>query len=149
MVDPRRIEELVDRLIRNLTLLDELASIPTEELRGDPLRLGGAKYYLVVAVEVCIDIANHVIASEGLRRPADFADAFAILGEEGLLSEGLTTTTRDMARFRNLLVHEYAEVDDVRVLEILREGREDLRRFASVAAGFAAEESPADEGPDR
>lgn len=140
MVDPRRIEQLLDRLLDTVALLDELADLPAEELRADPLRLGGAKYYLVVAVEICIDIANHVIASEGLRRPADFADAFTVLGEEGLVDPDLASTGGDMARFRNLLVHQYAQVDDGRVLDILRDGRDDLRRFAAAAAGLATEE---------
>lgn len=140
MVDPRRIEELLDRLVDTLTLLDRLAEISPGELRGDPLRMGGVKYYLVIAVEICIDIANHVIASEGLRRARDFADAFAVLGEEGLVDPELASTGGDMARFRNLLVHEYAQVDDDRVLEILRKGREDLRRFAAAAAALVTEE---------
>jgi uncharacterized protein YutE (UPF0331/DUF86 family) len=138
VVEPRRIEELVDRLLANLALLDELAAMPTDELLADPIRLGGAKYYLVIAVEGCIDIAIHIITSEWLRRPADFADAFTVLSQKGLLPDDLAAATRDLALFRNQLLHEYAEVDDARVVAVLHRGRQDLRRFALVAAELAA-----------
>lgn len=46
-----------------------------------------------------------------------------------------------MARFRNLLVHQYAEVDDQRVISILRERLDDL-----AAARQALAERTTDEG---
>ena len=137
MVDPRRVASLLERLRQTRRILDELAAIPGDELAADLPRLGGAKYYLLLAAEICIDVANHVIASKGLRRPRDFADAFAVLREAGLLDEELATKMASMARFRNLLVHEYGSVDDGRVVEILSEGRADLDAFASAAARLA------------
>jgi uncharacterized protein YutE (UPF0331/DUF86 family) len=37
-----------------------------------------------------------------------------------------------MARFRNVLVHMYAEVDDARVLRVLRESTPDLDEFVWI-----------------
>lgn len=45
-----------------------------------------------------------------------------------------------MARFRNVLVHQYAEVDEERVLRIFRTSLGDLDAFvASLRERFAAE----------
>jgi uncharacterized protein YutE (UPF0331/DUF86 family) len=33
-------------------------------------QIGNAKYHFVIAIETCIDIANHIIASENYRFPA-------------------------------------------------------------------------------
>jgi uncharacterized protein YutE (UPF0331/DUF86 family) len=45
-----------------------------------------------------------------------------------------------MARFRNVLVHMYAEVDDARVLRVLRESTGDLDEFVRILRErFAAE----------
>ena len=46
----------------------------------DPDRLAATKYRFVVAIETYIDVGQHIIASEGLRAPTDFADVFAIVG---------------------------------------------------------------------
>ena len=62
-------------------------------------------------------IANNFIWSSSLNR---------VLKEEGVIPSGLTVRLMAMARFRNLLVHHYAEVDDVQVLRILRGELDDV-----------------------
>ncbi|MGH2729531.1 MAG: type VII toxin-antitoxin system HepT family RNase toxin [Actinomycetota bacterium] len=76
----------------------------------DPL--SAAKCGLIVAIETCIDVGQHIIASERLRAPENFADVFAALGEAGMLGQEIASTLVAMVGFRNLLVHGYADVDD-------------------------------------
>lgn len=137
MVDPGRVRALLDRLAEELGHLRRLASYSDEKLFEDADRFQGVKYRFVVAIEICIDVAQHVISSEGLRAPADFADAFVVLGESEVLDEDLVRHLGDMARFRNLLVHGYGRVDDARVSEILRTRLEDFDQFRSAIARIA------------
>jgi uncharacterized protein YutE (UPF0331/DUF86 family) len=103
MVDPDRIERQI-RLIRRYTgNLQELAQRSLQEFLGDPHAVGSARYYLQVSIEGCINIANHIIASEGFRAPRDYRDSFQILSEAGILPEDLTSTMRAMAGLRDLL----------------------------------------------
>ena len=95
------------------------------------------KYRFIVAIEVCIDVGRHVVASEGLRAPLDYADTFTVLADAGLLDPAIATELRDTARFRNLLVHGYAKVDDTRVVEILRDRVDDLAAFRTALARAA------------
>ncbi len=37
------------------------------------------RYLVQAAAQVCIDLANHLISSEGWRVPSDFRDAFTVL----------------------------------------------------------------------
>lgn len=120
MVDPQRVLRLLERLEQELSHLRRSADRGAEELLGDPDALAAIKYRLVVAVEVCIDIGHHIISSEGLRAPEDFADVFSSLAEGGFVSKEMVDGLQDMARFRNLLVHVYEHVDDRRVVEILQ-----------------------------
>jgi Ribonuclease HepT-like len=63
----------------------------------------------------------------------------ALEGEAGVLGAELAGRLERMARFRNLLVHQYAEVDDPRVFEFLRKDVGDVDRFiAAVLAAFPA-----------
>jgi uncharacterized protein YutE (UPF0331/DUF86 family) len=134
MVDPGRLRALLDRLGEEGGHLRRLASYPPEELLGDPDRLAAVKYRFLVAIETCIDIGQHIIASEGLRAPTSFADVFAALGESGFLPQSSVPTLQDMARFRNLLVHGYQQVDDRRVIEILRTRVGDFDSFRAEIA---------------
>ena len=95
---------MLDRLGVEIDALRRLARLdPGELLRDDDL-LAAVKYRFIVAIEVCIDVGRHVVASEGLRAPLDYADAFAVLADAGLLDPAIAAELRDTARFRNLLV---------------------------------------------
>lgn len=86
-----------------------------------------------MAIEVCVDVATHVIADRGLRVPVTCAEAFEVLGEAGLLDPGMRDAMVRMAKFRNLIVHEYTRVDPGIVVRILREHLDDLARFRTAA----------------
>jgi len=129
MADPGRVRGLLDRLADETAHLRRIASYPPDVLGGDPDRLAAAKYRFVVAIETCIDVGEQIIASEGLRAPETFADVFTVLGDAGYLSPGSVPVLQAMARFRNLLVHGYARVDDERVIDILGTRLGDFDRF--------------------
>jgi uncharacterized protein YutE (UPF0331/DUF86 family) len=83
-------------------------------------------------VETVLDLGSHVISSEGWEPPGSYADIFRVLEKEGVLPSDLADRLTAMARFRNLLVHAYAEVDEVRVLRILHTSLSDLDRFVEI-----------------
>jgi uncharacterized protein YutE (UPF0331/DUF86 family) len=55
-----------------------------------------------------------------------------VLVDEGLIEPELADRLMAMARFRNVLVHLYADVDEERVLRILRESLTDLDQFVGI-----------------
>jgi uncharacterized protein YutE (UPF0331/DUF86 family) len=146
---------MLDRLGVEIDALRRLARRDADELLRDDDLLAAVKYRFIVAIEVCIDVGRHVVASEGLRAPLDYADAFAVLADAGLLDPAIAAELRDTARFRNLLVHGYAVsateepppvgggssdihgADDTRVVEILRNRVDDLAAFRTALARAA------------
>lgn len=119
MVDEARLRTLLDRL-RDLEIeLARLRSLGRGSVLADTDRLNSVKYTFVLAAEVAIDAGQHVIAAEGLPAAVTFADVFERLSDAGWLPKDLAESLGNLARFRNLLVHGYAEVDDNRVVEIL------------------------------
>lgn len=139
MVDPLRVQTLLDRLGAEVTALRRLAGRDADALLADDDVLAGVKYRFIVAIEACIDVGRHLVASEALRAPRDYADVFTVLGEAGLLPDQVVVALRDTARFRNLLVHEAGThrsgaVDDRRVIEILHTRLDDLQRFREALA---------------
>jgi uncharacterized protein YutE (UPF0331/DUF86 family) len=132
MVDAPRLGALLQRIRDEAAALRRLAS--REDLFDDDTALPAAKYRLMVAIETMIDVAEHVIASEGLRPATSVADSFQSLGEREWIDAELADALADAARFRNLLVHQYADVDDGRVVEILRTRMDDLDQFVTTVA---------------
>jgi uncharacterized protein YutE (UPF0331/DUF86 family) len=66
-----------------------------------------------------------------------WADVFSVLAEAALLDPSTAADLRDTARFRNLLVHGYARIDDTRVVEILGSRVDDLAAFRTALARAA------------
>ena len=66
---------------------------------------------LHLACECCIDIAAHIISRQGFREPKDNKDLFAILFENKIISENVYNTMIKMAKFRNIIVHDYARIE--------------------------------------
>ena len=91
-----------------------------DELAADAVRLGHVKYVFVTLLEACLDAAQHVCASQGYGPPATNADAVLLLARHGLLDQDVADAMAQAVRFRNLLVHGYAEVDDRRVVAYLQ-----------------------------
>jgi uncharacterized protein YutE (UPF0331/DUF86 family) len=118
MVDPVRLKGLLDRVAAETADLRRSSGASLEDLQPD--LIAAVKYRFVVAIEAAIDASRHVAASRGLRMATDYADAFVVLGEAAVLDAELVRELKDMAGFRNLLVHGYAVVDDARVVEILQ-----------------------------
>ena len=57
---------------------------------ADTRSIHASKYLLLTAIEDALALANHVIASEGLRAPSDYADAFRSLRDAGVIEPELS-----------------------------------------------------------
>lgn len=135
MVDPERLVAVLSRITARLVILDRYAAEEHEPLLADRVRMGDLKYTFQTAIEACIDAAQHVVADHGLTVPSSNADAFRSLAAAGLIDAGLATVLAGAVGFRNVLVHDYAEVDDRRVVAHLAHLAE-LRRFVAAMAGL-------------
>ena len=91
---------------------------------------------LQIAVEVCLDIGRRLIALEGFRYPEDNQDVFKVLEEEKVVPRDLLPALTDMARFRNLIVHDYTRIDDARVYAILKKRLGDFDAYARAVAAY-------------
>lgn len=91
---------------------------------------------LQVSMEICLDIGRRLIALEGFRYPDDNQSVFAILAEERIVSANLLPALLDMTRFRNLVVHDYARIDDAKVYAILRTRLGDFDAFAEAVRAY-------------
>ena len=133
MVDPVRVAPLLRAATDDLAVLRAEAGAG-ERRRRDPLWLRGVKYAFVTMIEACVDIAQHVCAAEGWGPPANNGDAMRVLGRHGVLDPDLADRMRQAVGFRNVLVHEYVEVDDAVVVTRLNDLADVEAFVAAVAA---------------
>ncbi|MDQ2812391.1 MAG: DUF86 domain-containing protein [Actinomycetota bacterium] len=139
------------RLLRSIA--DDTAVLRQEaeasqERRQDPIWLRGVKYTFVTAIEACVDVAQHICATKGWGPPADNGGAVGLLGEHGVLATELAVSMRKAVGFRNVLVHDYIEVDDSIVTYRLN-SLDDLEEFIRQVAAYVAGAQPGPESPRR
>ena len=109
--------------------LEPLKTEPKGRFETDPYLKDIVERNLEVAAQACIDIANRVITVEGLEKPSDAYGAIEMLGKAAVLPIDLAHCLAPIAGFRNILVHEYLEIDWDQVLNNLQR-LIDLHKFA-------------------
>jgi uncharacterized protein YutE (UPF0331/DUF86 family) len=140
MVDAPRLRSLLARYREYRGYLEELGKRSNDALRSDFAVMGGVRHYLLLAIETLLDLGSHVISSEGFEPPKNYADIYRVLRDESIITAELADDLMAMARFRNVLVHLYADVDEERVLFILRSSVTDMDEFVdSILRSFGNE----------
>lgn len=138
MVDERRLVRLLQRVASELAYLQARAGEDRAALQADAERLSGLKYRFVTTIEGVVNVAQHLCASEGWGPPKDNGDAVRLVGAHGVLDEQLARRLVGAVGFRNLLVHQYAEIDDARTVAFLdRIG--DIQDFVSQVSTWLDE----------
>jgi len=120
------------RQIRSYYDLHREAPFERDHLRQDAIAMN-----LQRAIELCIDMANHLIRTRKLGLPQDSRDSFALLEHEGVISTDLADQLKRMVGFRNVLVHEYRKLDLEIMTDVIDHRLEDLLDFTVQILGAA------------
>ena len=88
---------------------------------------------LQMAIEVCLDVAGHIISDKGYRIPNSYADTFAVLFENRVIDENFLFALEKMARCRNFIVHNYDKIDAEIIVGILKKNLPDFEAFKTAA----------------
>lgn len=139
--DPDVLDAKAATVERAFEVLDEIQEEGVEAVRGDLRTSFATRRALQEAAEAALDVAGHLVARNGYRNAEDYADLFTVLGEEDVISDGLAARLEEMARFRNVLVHGYAEIDPEKLWAYVTDDREDIVAF--VEAVYEAVETSA------
>jgi uncharacterized protein YutE (UPF0331/DUF86 family) len=122
--------ELVLRKLADLDLyvsqLTEFRGTAVEKYRADWKTQRIVERTMQMAIEACLDVANHLIADRKLRVPTTYAQTFSVLEQAGLLPSDIAVQMVQMVGLRNLLIHEYARLDAARVVRLLNERLDDF-----------------------
>ena len=126
MVDRELIQRRLERLDEYLTILRKLGRYSYEEFIADPERYGSAERFLQLSIELVDDLGNHVVSDEGLGAVARATDVPGRLAEHGRIDAQLAGRWASMVGFRDILVHEYMEIDRKLVHEYLTQRLSDF-----------------------
>lgn len=138
MVEKERIQTKLAELRKRVNLLEKHFKMLTEEkLILDETLYAAAERHLEVAIQSCMDIGSHLIAQLGLDRPKkENKEIFIILAKAQILPLEFAHKLATMVGYRNILVHEYTEVERHYTYENIQKNLGDFARFAKCIEQF-------------
>jgi len=110
-----------------------------EEFLQEPSLIDSTKYKLLIAIEGCIAICNHFTSRMGEQIPNSYSECFEILYKLNIITEDLTQKLIKMAKFRNLLIHIYWEVEAKKIYEITKKDLADIEEYLDQIGQFLKE----------
>jgi uncharacterized protein YutE (UPF0331/DUF86 family) len=116
----------IARLEENVITLQELRSEPLSTRRSQ----WAVRYGLMESIQIIIDLACEIVAKRNLGSPTTYRQCIELLAQYGLLEQELAETLQKMVGLRNLLVHDYDEIDIKRLTPLL-DRLDDFNTFAA------------------
>lgn len=120
---------------RKLALLEQqvqrigasMESVQLEDFKASWEKRCVVERALQVSVEIMIDVAERIIALEGGGPVATAAEAIETLVRLKVLDS--SSPYIDMVRFRNMVVHQYEEIDSAVLFDLVMNRLGDFRKF--------------------
>lgn len=89
------------------------------------------------AIQASIDLASHIVASEGLGLPETVRDNFTLLRDKNVIDPETALKMEKMTGFRNIAIHDYQALNLDILKSILTSNLKDLEDFyAAVLTSF-------------
>jgi uncharacterized protein YutE (UPF0331/DUF86 family) len=130
-----KLSDLAERVAR----VRRHAKDSATDLGADADALDLVSFNLMLAVQICADIASHVIADEGWPVAKNLAQSFERLRERQVISRGTSDALGRAVGLRNVVAHGYAGVDARMVHIAATQGLSDLESFAREVAVWVNE----------
>jgi len=119
----------LQELERYVQQLRKFQNYRYDEIESDLEKIWAIEHGLQVSIQIIIDIGNHILASIGENQVEDYTGILDKLGQHNILPSQFAEEIRGMAAFRNILVHQYAEVNLRTVYYVLQNKLDDFIKY--------------------
>lgn len=141
MVDLLLVERKLGKIETYLRELQSVQVTSLEEFKRNVVTRRFIERQLELCVEQMIDVCKHLVAELDLPEPESYAGCFDILAGAGVVTEQHLAVFKSMARFRNLLIHGYDNVDDAVTYGVFTVRLGDFTTFIATIRSYLARDS--------
>lgn len=136
MIDLDLVRRKLSRLNMYLDKLKPIAEHTFSEYLSDFYMKTSAERLIQLTVECASDINSHVVIESGRRPPEDYSSSFMKAAEVGLVTHELANKLKGSGGMRNIIVHEYIDIDDRKIYEILPTAISDFKEYIRQVDDF-------------
>jgi uncharacterized protein YutE (UPF0331/DUF86 family) len=144
MLRPEFVERKLQLIAEELGLLTGFRDTTYDQLVNDAIRLAAVERMLERIVIRAIDVNEHLIAAlatgeEARSTRLTYRHTFLALADLGVYSRAFAQRIAASAALRNIMVHEYNDVDHRIVHGSIRAALEDYTAYVDAVHGFLKE----------
>ena len=129
VADAEIVRDRESRIRRYVADLRDMSAISDAAFLENRERQYAVLHALQLAIKAAVEIATHICAADNLGMPSSYAEAFDLLENARVVDRALADDLRRMARFRNRIVHFYAQIDLGLVYRLLQDRLRDFDRY--------------------
>ncbi|MEU5870312.1 DUF86 domain-containing protein [Glycomyces sp. NPDC047369] len=133
-VNPDIVHERLVLMREMLEALHTIGPISLERLQQDIMVRLATERIFTQLVELAVSINNHVLAQSGAVVPRAYRETFLKVAELGVIDTALAAELAPSAGLRNILIHDYVEVDRSRFAEAVPKAAALYRRYIAQLA---------------
>lgn len=126
--------EKLESLRKCVLRLEDKRATSVAELSADLDRQEILTLNLTRAVQLCVDMATHILATTEEPAPTSMGEAFDGLAHLGLIDSTLQSELKAAVGFRNVAIHNYQQLSLEIVHAITWHHLEDFRAFAGIVS---------------
>lgn len=137
MVDKDTVVEKITALKRHVMRLRWIVKHPKGVFLGSVDLQEVASFNLMIAVQLCIDIGNHIYAELDVGTPSTYSEIFYELAERKIISRLMLERLIRMIGLRNRIAHDYEDVSQEKIYSILKGHLKDFDLFIRQIVRYA------------
>lgn len=126
------VENKISSIDKYLKILEGFKKYSKEEIERDLNIKGALERYLYLAIQATIDLSEAAISYKNFRKPTTMREAFQILDENNIISNDLMNRMIKMAGFRNVVAHDYENINYDIVYDVLQNKLNDIKEFSEA-----------------
>lgn len=138
MVDKKIVLKHLDELESCVRQLSKHKNCTARRLLSDFDLRWAVERGLQLAIQNVLDISSHILVDVGANGLDDYTAVIDQMGVKKIIPEKFAKKIRGMAGLRNVLVHDYVDIDTDKLHDLLGNGLGDFKSFAKYIADYLA-----------
>ena len=131
-MDRQLIAQKLESLRRCLQRITDKCPASARELANDPDAQDIIALNLTRSVQLCVDMAAHIISTQDMTAPDTMGQAFEALDSAGIIDDDLSDRMKRAVGFRNIAVHNYEVINWEIVHAVCTRNLDDFVQFAKA-----------------
>ena len=139
MIDKTLINDNITGIQKLLKDIASYKSYALDEIKADVHLYASLRYLFIELINRAIDINQHLIKELNGPVPQDYAETFKLLGKLNILKNDLATSIAKSAGLRNVVVHEYRDIDDEKLYNSIDIALDEYPRYIQAVLDYISQ----------